>query len=57
MDEIYLVKHSQKGSETKQEAVVHAIHVVDPFRVAQERATQRADLDQLVPVAARAGEA
>ncbi len=42
--------------QPEQEAVVIPVRIVDPVRVGQQRPGQRAQLDQLMPVPARAGQ-
>ena len=45
-----------RALQPEQEAVVIPVRIVDPVRVGQQRPGQRAQLDQLMPVPARAGQ-
>jgi len=48
---------ADRALEPEHEPVVVVRRIVDAVEIAQQRPEQRADLDQLVPVAAAAGQA
>ena len=47
---------AHRALQPQQKAIVVPVRIVDPVRIGQQRPGQRAQLDQLVPVLARAGQ-